>query len=826
MLRLCPGVKLADGPRDSGLCYWSKEGKSFELEPKLYFVAKQFRSADFADLLAVAEHLGQDSSEISFAVEALIDLSVIENVNEIPNHSSDESVRSRLNIKKVDRYRYYLGDVLSINPLRYVFGLTDWSTLSRKVFPLMLVLGGWAVYQFYFSSGRALGTAIKSDLFFSPTIYEAFFIFTLTNFLTILYKIAIGTGKAYGSGDLYLKLLAGFNPVFDTNEDTPFEDCDPKISRYEYLYYIGAPVIARFYFLVLCILFVNIIYPFITASNRFFLSALMTTINISWMALLWQIIPSPGTLSVKALEVFKIIPRNLLGLSLRFTIKDLPFANIDNINKPGSKRYKFFLLLSFSLIFLKSLFLFLWVLPQVSAGIPAFLGDWTSQIVVILLIFSTLRFMLYSYIPKNSNFSSKYCTPASNAFNSAINQSTSIPNTLFHSNIDKNIKAIFTKRFFIIACFILFFPFGSSVAGSAIVEENMSLEIKSGEPESAYISEVFIDGPSTVIVTKDSPILVLNSDGLRLAEIISRETIAGLKADQKILEVQQKSLQKGGSAFETSLNKTEDVQINMSDLESNRKELQSFRRQYEIASSQVTRYKQLLSSGAVSELQYEDKKLEMEEAFVKKIDAQNKLNASISTLAKSKRNELIEQQTKIDEDRSNVSDELKKVKSSLAKEESNLKNIEHRIQMLTVKAPFDCVIETDTSFLKGKNIAFGEGIVSVKAVPTERVIVNIPEYSRTEIRLGDNVEVRLYSRVLSRTSGHLRGRVIRISPVSTIEDDQEQLELTVNIDQSLSDSMIGATGTAKVRTGYTCLLLNLLKPLARFVEVDLWQYIP
>jgi multidrug resistance efflux pump len=319
---------------------------------------------------------------------------------------------------------------------------------------------------------------------------------------------------------------------------------------------------------------------------------------------------------------------------------------------------------------------------------------------------------------------------------------------------------------------------------------------------------------------------MLNSDGLRLAATVSSETIAGLKAERQILEVQQKSFNKGGSIYETGLNKTDDVLISSSDLESNREKLMSFQRQYDLAKSQAARYEVLLESGAVSELQYEDKKIDMEEALLKKVDAQNKLTASISSLSKAQRTESVEQQIKLNEDRKIVADELKKVEASLAQEQSNLRSLEHRIRVLTIKAPFDCVIETDTSLLEGMNIAFGEGIVSVKAVPTERVIVKIPEYSRTEVRVGDRAEVRLYSRVFSRVSGHLSGRVTHIAPVSTTEEDQELLDVMVKVDESLNDSMIGATGTAKIRTGYTCIMLNLLKPLARFVEVDLWQYIP
>ena len=92
--------------------------------------------------------------------------------------------------------------------------------------------------------------------------------------------------------------------------------------------------------------------------------------------------------------------------------------------------------------------------------------------------------------------------------------------------------------------------------------------------------------------------------------------------------------------------------------------------------------------------------------------------------------------------------------------------------------------------------------------------------------MGDPVEIRLYSKIFSKNTGYLYGNIDAISPASEIDKDQEQIEINVFVNESLSDSMIGATGVGKIRSGYTCLLVNLLRPLARFVEVDMWQYVP
>ena len=712
-------------------------------------------------------------------------------------------------IERVDKYKYKIGCARNLPFFGKFIDSRNWRVYGTTFFPYLLGLTFVASYGFYLSPVRPLGKIISDDFFYAPSIYEAFLIFTVTNFFAALYKISVGSGTKYGKETLYLKLLAGFNPVFDTDEDIGFAK-SLKCNRKEYLYYVAAPTVLRIYILLLCIALVYILYPFTGSISSRLLSILFTTINISWMAFFWQLIPSPGTLSVKALEIFGVIPFKYLGPSVKRIVL---FLSNNDSPKDRTELIKssVYFTMTVLLILFKVVFLGFWVLPQISIGIPHFLGQWTSQIVILVLGFLSFRYLTHTVRPKGVGNQD-----VGKVVGQQLNQSFE----RFFQKLGPK------KRISLIIALVMLFPFGSSISGVARVQENMSLQINSSESEISYVSEIFRKGPSSVPVPKGERILVLNSEGLDLRLKQVKENLVALAQDELILTNERDALLEGGSKFENSKNKTEDVLISASSVRALISEKDSLQRQLAILKSQAETYKSLASEGIVSRIQYQDKLLEYEIAKVNYSDAANSLDSAIATERKALRDEKVEQTLKIGEELKSKTSELRQVRASIAIESAELIDIEARIENLTVRAPFDCVVASDTSLLEGKAIGLGDEIISIKAVPTQRITVSIAEYDRNEIALGDPVEIRLYSKIFSKNTGYLYGNIDAISPASEIDKDQEQIEVNVFVNESLSDSMIGATGVGKIRSGYTCLLVNLLRPLARFVEVDMWQYVP
>jgi len=819
-------IRLTDGARGQGIAFNRITGNSFALNADDYNILRTIAKQGFSDESDFVAHTGLGEGEFEKCLDKMISQGLVE-YEEVDSskikHSAKENWLTALASRKVEKYKYKIGDAENIKGLNLWAAKNSWRKLGLSIFPLMLVIGILEIYGFYFSGVRPLGRIIANDIFYTPTIYEAFVVFTFTNLLTILYKIAVGRGRPYGGSALYMKLLAGFNPVFETDDDKQFAK-ELGCTKIEYLYYIASPTILRLYMMMLGILIISLAYPFGTSLERSVLSTALTTINISIMALTWQAIPSPGTLSVKALEILGIIPQRFLGLSVRRAWTAYR-ARGHRMSKKASKQLigsGIFLIISVALLLFKTAFLGFWVLPQISIGVPQFLGQWTSQIVVAALGVLALKYMVYSYNPIKHKVQGREAELTDSA---KFDEVDHVEQSLSHGKLNRAAEYLKKKAIFVVVLLLLF-PFNATVSGSAKVQENMSLDISSSEKESAVITNVLVTAPSATVVKKGTLMIELRSNGLDLALKKSDESLKALESEKSILEVTLRSVSEGGSRYESSKNKTEDVVINYAEERAFRKELSSLSRQKELLKKQVSTYKRLSEIGAMSTLQYEDKLIDYEEIGVRYTNALSNLEGAVASASKARNDQKVEQILKIKEDKISTEEELGKVTASIAKERSNLEDLHKRKKALIIKAPFDCVVNSDTSVLMNKAISYGDQILSIKAIPTERIIVSVPEYNRNEIVVGDNVEVRLYSRVMTQNGGHLFGKVESLSPISSTEYDQEKLEIIVNIRDSLKNSMIGATGTAKVRVGFTCILVNILKPLVRFVEVDVWQYLP
>ncbi len=798
------GVKIAEIGQGRALAYIQGSGQAINLSQIEYCLYLEIKATNFSDPETFANKIDSSLTSVYEALSNLKEYAVITDVK--PVEQRKEKFRF---LQRVDKYLFKIGKATDLPLISFSISSPRWRHWGIRFTPYLLVISLVAVYGFYFSPVRPLGKIISDDFFYAPSIYEAFSLFTITNFLTAIYKIAVGSGTKYGKDTLYLRFLAGFNPVFETDEDVGYMR-SLKCSRREYFYYVAAPTVLRVYLLVLCIALVYLFYPFFGSISSRFLSLIFTTINISWMALIWQVIPSPGTLAVKVMEIYGIIPFKYLGPSVKRLIlyatqKD---SETDKVELTKSALYVGMTLL---LILLKIAFLGFWVLPQISIGIPHFLGQWTSQIVILILGYLSFRYLTYTVKPKGISDKN-----IGKAVGKEVNRHI---NSLFHRLGSK------TKLYLLIAL-VLFFPFGSSISGVARVQENMSLDIKSSEPETVVVTKILKTGPSSSPVLRGDKILELSSEGLNLRLNQAKENLIALEQDQEIILNERDSLLEGGSVYENSKNKTEDVVISTSSIKALQAEKISLLKQLDILQSQSDTYKQLAKVGIVSRIQYQDKLLEYEASKIKYSEAVQGLESALASGRKAIRDEKVEQTLRIGEELKSKTSELRQVRASIAKENAELTDLENRINQLIINAPFDCVIESDTSLLEGKSIGIGEEIISVKAVPTQRVTVAIAEYDRNEISIDDPVEIRLYSKIFSKNTGYLYGYIDAISPVSEIDKDQEQIEVNVRVGENLSDSMLGASGIGKIRSGFTCLLFNILRPLARFVEVDLWQYVP
>jgi len=374
---------------------------------------------------------------------------------------------------------------------------------------------------------------------------------------------------------------------------------------------------------------------------------------------------------------------------------------------------------------------------------------------------------------------------------------------------------------------ILIWPFQASISGIATVVGTQSLDIKSVEREPAFISKTYFKGPSSTLIRKGLPILSMRSPTLEALIEKSQQTQQSLKAEISSLYVEKKSLNKGGSVYEASKATSQNLDIALVAITTARKDVASLYNQLIILRDQTARYKELAKTGALSNIQYQDKLLQYETLKASYDQAVDQLTTSILNYKKTQLSKTVEQDLSISENQKKNTDEITSLQAKLKSELANYKDLLNRNSLLTIIAPYDCNLESDTSNLMNKRISYGDNIISLKEYPSTSLIVSIPEYDRTFINEQDRVDARLYTRTGLIPGTALVGKVSAISPISKILKEQEIVDISVQLNtNSLNENLIGSTGIGKIRYGYTCFLFNILRPFIRFVFVDLWQYFP
>jgi multidrug resistance efflux pump len=111
--------------------------------------------------------------------------------------------------------------------------------------------------------------------------------------------------------------------------------------------------------------------------------------------------------------------------------------------------------------------------------------------------------------------------------------------------------------------------------------------------------------------------------------------------------------------------------------------------------------------------------------------------------------------------------------------------------------------------------------------------IRVPEYDAGEIKPGYQVEVKL----LLYPNNPFSGKVVSIQPATTVDTDstsstsditQSNRVFKVKIDLTNSPETLktGMSGYAKINVGKKPLFVLLTQPLVRFIQIEVWSWLP
>lgn len=165
---------------------------------------------------------------------------------------------------------------------------------------------------------------------------------------------------------------------------------------------------------------------------------------------------------------------------------------------------------------------------------------------------------------------------------------------------------------------------------------------------------------------------------------------------------------------------------------------------------------------------------------------------------------------------------LSSAKAALREQKQGLIGIDQQLQENQIKMSFAGQITTPFLTQKvGSYIEQGETFASIENSGTIQGKISIPESEADLIRPDGSVEVKL-----SAYATHsFDGRVLSIEPTTSEERDRRFVTVIVEIFDS-ETLITGMSGYAKVKGQNMPLIFAFSRPIIRFIQVEVWSWIP
>jgi putative peptide zinc metalloprotease protein len=144
--------------------------------------------------------------------------------------------------------------------------------------------------------------------------------------------------------------------------------------------------------------------------------------------------------------------------------------------------------------------------------------------------------------------------------------------------------------------------------------------------------------------------------------------------------------------------------------------------------------------------------------------------------------------------------------------------------------PFDgYLVDSYLDFKKGAYLQLGEAYATAQNNTAPMVEVQLPEYDMEGVEVGAHATVKLYAY----PNSPLQGKVLSIQPAAVPSSTEQQMVSIVRMFQVLIEVekppfalKAGMTGYAKISAGFKPLGLLLARPMLRFVQIEVWSWLP
>ena len=285
----------------------------------------------------------------------------------------------------------------------------------------------------------------------------------------------------------------------------------------------------------------------------------------------------------------------------------------------------------------------------------------------------------------------------------------------------------------------------------------------------------------------------------------------------------------------------QEIEVARQEVEVVRSRLDAAISQAEFSFNKANRNKLLYEEGAISLQDWEDEQRRADSDRI----AVEELRQSLIVAQKdvdSARNQLIKQQEDLAEQQANLElvlsghhpdeieaarKEVEAAKAQLLRFQQELKHAQGQLRRTELLMPLDGRLITPYLPQQvGRYMEKGDRFAVAEDARTIQGEIRIPEYNVGEFSVGSQVEIKL----LAYPGQPLFGTVTAIEPTAANESISSATErfIRVIVDISNRDELLkaGMTGYAKIEGSPKPLIVAFTRPIIRFLQVEVWSWLP
>ena len=345
---------------------------------------------------------------------------------------------------------------------------------------------------------------------------------------------------------------------------------------------------------------------------------------------------------------------------------------------------------------------------------------------------------------------------------------------------------------------------------------------------SGKITEVFFDGGDGVLIPKGTVIMKMTSSEMDNQILVLEQTRIQQEATLDKAKSELAKLVSGARKEEISEAEA-NLQQAIEEASGAAQGLASAKVASTYSSMVLPRMEKLYKSGSIAFLQYEEAK---KTADIEKINVE-KAQKNLASLEQSRD----QAKSRLDLLRSGArTEDVDAARHSVDAAQAELARIAQQIQYARDQSaksallmPFDgYLVDSHLDFKVGSYLPSGQIFATAQNNSQPQVEVQFPEYDVEGAVIGAKATVKLFAY----PGSPFEGKVLSVQPAALPGSEESKDVITrlfrvlIHVDKPPVALKAGMTGFAKIDAGYQPLGMLLARPIIRFVQLEMWSWLP